>query len=143
MNVMVRRTRLERVYEGVTTKGGVRRGLGEKLVAFCEIGLVGYSILRRGLIETHSFFCFYGTQFLLQFGNLCLLFLNFLGCLGHVLHCQQPLFGFGQFFSLLVQFGQLSLVAALAIAAPDSGSSSPWVSKVDGFSSSSRDDEAP
>jgi hypothetical protein len=29
------------------------------------------------------------------------------------------------------------------IGAPDSGSSSPWVSKVEGFNSSSRDDEAP
>jgi hypothetical protein len=64
MNVMVRRTRLERVYEGVTAEGGVRRGLGEKLVAFYEIGLVGYSILGRGLIENLRLFCFYGTQFL-------------------------------------------------------------------------------
>jgi hypothetical protein len=81
---MVRRTRLERVNERVTTEGGVRRGLGEKLIAFCEIGLVGYNILRRGLIETQRLFCFYGTQLLLQFSNLCLLPMNFFGCLGLV-----------------------------------------------------------
>jgi hypothetical protein len=45
MNVMVRRTRLERVDEGITAEGGVRRGLGEKLIVLCEYGLVGYSIL--------------------------------------------------------------------------------------------------
>jgi hypothetical protein len=33
--------------------------------------------------------------------------------------------------------------AALAVVAPSSGSYSPWVSNVDGFNSSSRDDEAP
>jgi hypothetical protein len=37
MNVMVRRARLERIYEGVTAEVGMRRGLGEKLIAFSEI----------------------------------------------------------------------------------------------------------
>jgi hypothetical protein len=140
---MVRRTRLERVNEGVTAEGGVRRGLGEKLVAFCEYGLVGHSILGRGLIETQRLFCFYGTQFFLQLGNLCLLPPNFFGCLSLMLHRQQPLFGLGQFVSLLAQFSQLSLVRGLSRRSAGSGSSSPWVSKVDGFNSSSRDDEAP
>jgi hypothetical protein len=48
VDVMVRRARLERVNEGVTAKGGVRRGLGEKLIAFSEIGLVGNSIFGEG-----------------------------------------------------------------------------------------------
>jgi hypothetical protein len=52
MNVLMRRTRLERVDERVTAEGSVRRGLGEKLSAFSEIRLIGDSILRRGLIET-------------------------------------------------------------------------------------------
>jgi hypothetical protein len=80
-------------------EGRVRRGLGEKPVTFCEYGLVGHSVLGRGLIETQRLFCFYGTQFFLQLGNLCLLLLNFFGCLGLLLHRQQPLFGLGQFFS--------------------------------------------
>jgi hypothetical protein len=41
---MVRRAKLERVNEGVTAKSGVRRGLGEKLIAFSEIGLIRSSI---------------------------------------------------------------------------------------------------
>jgi hypothetical protein len=41
----------------------------------------------------------------LQLGNLCLLPLDFLGCLGLLLHRQQPLFSLGQFLSLLAQFG--------------------------------------
>jgi hypothetical protein len=52
MNVLMRRTRLERVDEGVTAESSVRRGLGEKLSALSEIGLIGDSILGRGLIET-------------------------------------------------------------------------------------------
>jgi hypothetical protein len=56
---MVRMTKLERVNERIMAEGGVRKGLGEKLIAFCEIGLVGYSVLRRGLIETQRLFCFY------------------------------------------------------------------------------------
>jgi hypothetical protein len=47
----------------------VRRGLREKLVALCEIGMIGYSVLGRGLIETQGLFCFYGVQLLLQFGE--------------------------------------------------------------------------
>jgi hypothetical protein len=69
---MVRMTKLERVNERIMAEGGVRKGLGEKLIAFCEIGLVGYSVLRRGLIETQRLFCFYGAHLLLQFSNLCL-----------------------------------------------------------------------
>jgi hypothetical protein len=65
MNVMARRAKLERICERVTAEGGVRRGLGEKLSAFSEIGLIGNSILRRGLIETQGLLCFYGTQLLL------------------------------------------------------------------------------
>jgi hypothetical protein len=76
-------------------EGGVRRGLGEKLIALSEIGLVRNSVFGRGLIETQRLFCFYGTQLLLQFSNLCLLFLNFFGRLSFVLHCQQPLLGLG------------------------------------------------
>jgi hypothetical protein len=83
---MVRRAKLKRVNEGVTTEGSVRRGLGEKLIAFSEIGLIGNNIFGRGLIETQRLFCFYGTQLLLQFSNLCLLFLN----LSLVLYRQQP-----------------------------------------------------
>jgi hypothetical protein len=41
VDVVVRRARLKRVNEEVTAKGGVRRGLGEKLIAFSEIGLIG------------------------------------------------------------------------------------------------------
>jgi hypothetical protein len=41
---MVPRAKLERVNEGVTAEGGVRRGLGEKLITFSEIGLIGNSI---------------------------------------------------------------------------------------------------
>jgi hypothetical protein len=52
MDVMVRRARLERVYEGLTAEGGVRRGLGEKLIALSEIGLIRNSIFWRGLVET-------------------------------------------------------------------------------------------
>jgi hypothetical protein len=52
MNILMRRTGLERVDERVTTEGSVRRGLGEKLSALSEIGLIGDSILGRGLIET-------------------------------------------------------------------------------------------
>jgi hypothetical protein len=52
VNVMVRRAKLKRVNEGVTTEGSVRRGLGEKLIAFSEIGLIGNNIFGRGLIET-------------------------------------------------------------------------------------------
>jgi hypothetical protein len=85
----MRRARLERICERVTAESGVRRGLGEKLSAFSEVGLIGDSILGRGLIETQGLFCFYGTQLLLLFSNLCHLFLN----LGFVLHRQQPLFG--------------------------------------------------
>jgi hypothetical protein len=70
VNVMVRRTRLERVNERVTAEGGVQRGLDEKLVAFCESRLLGYSILGRGLIETQRLLCFYGTQIFLQLGSL-------------------------------------------------------------------------
>jgi hypothetical protein len=91
MDVMVQRARLERVYEGVTAEGGVQRGLGEKLIALNEIGLIRNSIFWRGWVETQRLFCFYGTQLLLQFGNLYLLLLN----LSLVLHRQQPLFGLG------------------------------------------------
>jgi hypothetical protein len=52
MNVLMRRTRLERVDERVTAEGSVRRGLGEKLNALSEIGLIGDSILGQGLIES-------------------------------------------------------------------------------------------
>jgi hypothetical protein len=45
MNVLVRRTRLERAHEGVATESGVQRGLGEKLSALIEVGLVGNSVL--------------------------------------------------------------------------------------------------
>jgi hypothetical protein len=34
-------------------------------------------------------------QLLLQFGNLCVLLLNFFGCLGLLVHRQQPLLGLG------------------------------------------------
>jgi hypothetical protein len=54
MNVLMRTARLERVYERVTAEGGVRRGLGEKLSALSEVGLIGDSILGRGLIETQG-----------------------------------------------------------------------------------------
>jgi hypothetical protein len=87
----VRRARLERVYEGVTAEGGVRRGLGVKLITLSEIGLIGNNIFGGGLIETQRLLCFYGTRLLLRFGNLCLLLLN----LRLMLYCQQPLFGFG------------------------------------------------
>jgi hypothetical protein len=63
MNVMVRRAKLERICERVMAEGGVRRGLGEKLSAFSEIGLIGNSILRR--LRTQGLLCFYGTQLLL------------------------------------------------------------------------------
>jgi hypothetical protein len=69
--------------------------------------------------------------------------LDFFGCLGLLLHRQQPLFGLGQFFSLLAQFGQLGLIRSLSRGRIGSGSSSPWVSKLNGFNSSSRDGEAP
>jgi hypothetical protein len=44
VDVVVRRKRLERVYEGVTAEGGMRRGLCEKLIALNEIGLIGNSV---------------------------------------------------------------------------------------------------
>jgi hypothetical protein len=52
MNILMRRTGLERVDERVMAEGSVQRGLGEKLSALSEIGLIGDSILGRGLIET-------------------------------------------------------------------------------------------
>jgi hypothetical protein len=61
VNVMVQRTRLEKVSERITTEGGVRRGLSERHIAFCEYGLVGHRILGRGMIEIQRLFCFYGT----------------------------------------------------------------------------------
>jgi hypothetical protein len=45
VNVMLRRTRLERVSVGIKTEGGVRRGLSKRHVAFREYGLVGHSLL--------------------------------------------------------------------------------------------------
>jgi hypothetical protein len=92
---MVQRTRLKRVNERITAEGGVRRGLGEKLVALYETGMVGHSVLGRGLSETHRLFCFNGAQLLLQFSNFCFLPLDFLGCLGLLVHRQQSLFDFG------------------------------------------------
>jgi hypothetical protein len=44
VDVVVRMTRFKRVYEGITAEGGVRRGLGEKLIALSEIGLIGHSV---------------------------------------------------------------------------------------------------
>jgi hypothetical protein len=44
VDVVVRRARLERVYEGVTDEGGVRRRLGEKLISLSEIGLIENSV---------------------------------------------------------------------------------------------------
>jgi hypothetical protein len=61
VNVMVQRTILERVNESVAAEGGVQRRVSERCVAFCECGLVGHSVLRRGLVETQRLFCLYGT----------------------------------------------------------------------------------
>jgi hypothetical protein len=46
MNILVRRAWLKRAHEGVATKGGVRRGLGEKLSALIEVRLAGNSVFR-------------------------------------------------------------------------------------------------
>jgi hypothetical protein len=98
---------------------------------------------------------FYGAQLLLQFSYFGFMPLGFLGCFGLLLNRQKILLGFRQLFSLFPQFGQLGLVRyfgrgrSSVLVWPklssilDSGSSSPWVSKLDGFNSSSRDNEAP
>jgi hypothetical protein len=45
MNILMRRTRLERAHEEIAAESGVRRGLDEKLSALIEVGLVGNSVL--------------------------------------------------------------------------------------------------
>jgi hypothetical protein len=46
MNILVRRTSLERVNERVMAESGVWRGLGEKLSALSEVGLIEDSVFR-------------------------------------------------------------------------------------------------
>jgi hypothetical protein len=41
VNVMVRRTRLERIDEGITAEGGVRRGLGENSLRSVNMDWLG------------------------------------------------------------------------------------------------------
>jgi hypothetical protein len=45
VDVLMRRTCLERVNERVTAESDVQRGLGKKLSALSEIGLIGDSVL--------------------------------------------------------------------------------------------------
>jgi hypothetical protein len=49
---MVRRARIKRVDERITTESGVWRGLRKRHVALCKCGLVGYGIFGRRLVET-------------------------------------------------------------------------------------------
>jgi hypothetical protein len=48
MNVLVRRTRLERAHEGVVTESGVRRGLGENSVRSLKLDWLGIEYSGEG-----------------------------------------------------------------------------------------------
>jgi hypothetical protein len=52
----------------------------------------------------------------LQFSDFDFVPLDFFGCFSLLLDHQKLLFGFGQLFSLLPQFGQLGPLAAFALA---------------------------